>query len=107
LGPPGTGKTETIGYIAKHLIDCGLKVFVTAPTHTAINNCLNTIASKVKDNSKVIKIGEKASNKELQENHFVTKKSRITLLQLLKQFQLQQKRDRYWFNSLFPLLSRK
>ena len=40
-GPPGTGKTETIGNIAKHLVDYGLKVFVTAPTHTAINNCLN------------------------------------------------------------------
>lgn len=77
-GPPGTGKTETIGNIAKQLIDCGLKVFVTAPTHTAINNCLNAVASKVNDNSKVIKIGEKASNKEVQENQYVTKKSRIT-----------------------------
>jgi MinD superfamily P-loop ATPase len=44
-GPPGTGKTETIGNIVKHLVDCGLKVFVTAPTHTAINNCLNAVAS--------------------------------------------------------------
>lgn len=77
-GPPGTGKTETIGNIAKHLIDCGLKVFVTAPTHTAINNCLNAVASKIKDNTKVIKIGEKASNKEVQENPFVAKKSRVT-----------------------------
>jgi signal recognition particle GTPase len=77
-GPPGTGKTETISYIAKHLVDCGLKVFVTAPTHTAINNCLNAVASKVKDNSKVIKIGEKASNKEVQENHYITKKTRVT-----------------------------
>lgn len=77
-GPPGTGKTETIGNIAKHLVDCGLKVFVTAPTHTAINNCLNAVASKIKDNTKVIKIGEKASNKEVQENPFVAKKSRLT-----------------------------
>ena len=77
-GPPGTGKTETIGNIAKHLIDCGLKVFVTAPTHTAINNCLNAVASKIKDNTKVIKIGEKASNKEVQENSYVAKKSRVT-----------------------------
>ena len=77
-GPPGTGKTETIGNIAKYLIDCGLKVFVTAPTHTAINNCLNAVASKVKDNTKVIKIGEKASNKEVQENQYVTRKSRVT-----------------------------
>lgn len=77
-GPPGTGKTETIGNIVKHLVDCGLKVFVTAPTHTAINNCLNSVASKIKDNTKVIKIGEKASNKEVQENSFVAKKSRVT-----------------------------
>ncbi|MEQ8685695.1 MAG: AAA domain-containing protein [Imperialibacter sp.] len=77
-GPPGTGKTETIGNIAKHLVDCGLKVFVTAPTHTAINNCLNAVASKVQDNSKVIKIGENASNKEVQENSYIAKKSRVT-----------------------------
>ena len=76
-GPPGTGKTETIGNIAKHLVDCGLKVFVTASTHTAINNCLNAVSSKVKDNSKVIKIGEKASNKEVQNNPYIVKKSRL------------------------------
>jgi DNA replication ATP-dependent helicase Dna2 len=77
-GPPGTGKTETIGYIVKHLVDSGLKVFVTANTHTAINNCLNAVASKIKDKTKVIKIGEKASNKEVQENAYVAKKSRVT-----------------------------
>ena len=79
-GPPGTGKTETIGNITKQLIDCGLKVFITAPTHTAINNCLNAISSQVKDGSKVIKIGEKASNKQVQENEFITKKSRLKYL---------------------------
>jgi DNA replication ATP-dependent helicase Dna2 len=77
-GPPGTGKTETIGNIVKHLVGSGLKVFVTAPTHTAINNCLNAIASKIKDKTKVIKIGEKASNKEVQENLNIAKKSRLT-----------------------------
>lgn len=77
-GPPGTGKTETIGNIAKHLVDSGLKVFITAPTHTAINNCLNAVALKIKDSTKVIKIGEKASNKEVQENSYVAKKSRVT-----------------------------
>lgn len=90
-GPPGTGKTETIGNIAKHLVDCGLKVFVTAPTHTAINNCLNAVASKIKDNSKVIKIGEKASNKEVQENHFVAKKSRVTYTSYLNNPNYSQK----------------
>jgi DNA replication ATP-dependent helicase Dna2 len=77
-GPPGTGKTETIGNIVKQLVDAGLNVFVTAPTHTAINNCLNAVATKIKDNKKVIKIGEKANNKEVQENPYVAKKSRVT-----------------------------
>src|ERR1043165_6370706 len=90
-GPPGTGKTETIGNISKHLIDCGLKVFITAPTHTAINNCLNAVASKVKDNSKVIKIGEKASNREVQENHFITKKSRVPYFSYLSNTGYSQK----------------
>ncbi|TXK24831.1 AAA family ATPase [Pontibacter qinzhouensis] len=90
-GPPGTGKTETIGNIAKQLIDCGLKVFVTAPTHTAINNCLNAVASKVKDNNKVIKIGEKASNKEVQENQYVTKKSRVTYSSYINNTNYSQK----------------
>lgn len=77
-GPPGTGKTETIGNITKQLVDSGLKVFITAPTHTAINNCLNAISSKIKDPSKVIKIGEKAQNKEVQDNSFVSKKTRYS-----------------------------
>lgn len=77
-GPPGTGKTETIGNITKQLVDSGLKVFVTAPTHTAINNCLNAISSKIKDPSKVIKIGEKAQNKEVQDNSLVLKKTRYS-----------------------------
>jgi DNA replication ATP-dependent helicase Dna2 len=77
-GPPGTGKTETIGNITKQLVDSGLKVFITAPTHTAINNCLNAISSKIKDPSKVIKIGEKPQNKEVQDNSFVSKKTRYS-----------------------------
>lgn len=79
-GPPGTGKTETIGNIAKHLIDCGLKVFITAPTHTAINNCLNAISDKVRDASKLIKIGEKAQCKEIKDNQDITKKTHLKYL---------------------------
>ncbi len=76
-GPPGTGKTETIAHIAKILVDEGKKVFVTAPTHTAINNCLNAIANKIKDNSKVIKIGEKYQAAEILGNEFITRKTRL------------------------------
>lgn len=77
-GPPGTGKTETIANIAKKLIADGKKVFISAPTHTAINNCLEAISNRVKDGSKVVKIGEKAQNKEIQLNNFITKKSRLS-----------------------------
>lgn len=67
-GPPGTGKTETIANIANCLIEQGKKVFVTAPTHTAINNCLNAISKRVNDRRKVIKIGNKPQNKEIENN---------------------------------------
>jgi len=90
-GPPGTGKTETIGNIVKLLVNSGLKVFVTAPTHTAINNCLNAVASKIKDNTKVLKIGEKASNKEVQENPYVAKKSRVTYVSYVNNSNYSQK----------------
>ena len=64
-GPPGTGKTTTIAHLAKVLLDQGKSVFVTAPTHTAINNCLNAIANLVGDEAKVLKIGEKYQAAEI------------------------------------------
>ena len=77
-GPPGTGKTETIANIAKELLEQGKKVFVTAPTHTAINNCLNVISKRVQDRSKVIKIGNKPQNKEIADNANITIKASLT-----------------------------
>ncbi len=76
-GPPGTGKTETIAHIAKLLVESGKNVFVTAPTHTAINNCLNAISSKVTDSSKLVKIGEKYQAVEILNNPFITRKTRL------------------------------
>lgn len=90
-GPPGTGKTEVIGNIVKYLIDSGLKVFITAPNHTAINNCLNAVASKIRDNTKVIKIGDKAKNKKVQENVFVAKKSRVSYAEYIGNVNYSQK----------------
>jgi DNA replication ATP-dependent helicase Dna2 len=76
-GPPGTGKTETIANIAKSLIEQGLKVFITAPTHAAINNCLNTISTRVKNKGQIVKIGNKAQNKEIANNEHITIKSSL------------------------------
>lgn len=76
-GPPGTGKTETIAHIAKLFVESGKNVFVTAPTHTAINNCLNAISRKVKDKSKLVKIGEKYQAIEILDNENITRKPRL------------------------------
>lgn len=76
-GPPGTGKTVTIAYITKKLIEGGMKVFITAPTHTAINNCLEAISKLVRDPGMVVKIGDKAQNKDIQNNKNISKKTRL------------------------------
>jgi len=78
-GPPGTGKTMTISHLANLFLKAGKKVFVTAPTHTAINNCLNAVADRVKDASKVVKIGEKYQASEILNNEYVTRKARLPL----------------------------
>jgi DNA replication ATP-dependent helicase Dna2 len=76
-GPPGTGKTETIAKIAYNLIAKNKKVYISAPTHTAINNCLNAIARSVNVDARIFKIGEKAQNKEVQSNDLIIKLARI------------------------------
>jgi len=42
-GPPGTGKTWLLAHLATTLARQGQRVFITAFTHTAINNALRTI----------------------------------------------------------------
>ncbi len=82
-GPPGTGKTKTIAHLAKILVDSGKKVFVTGPTHTAINNCLNALSEELKDRSKIIKIGEKYQAIEILGNQHITRKTRLPLISYL------------------------
>ncbi len=77
-GPPGTGKTYTIAKLCVQLIEQGLKVFVTGPTHTAINNCLVAIAKDVKDKTKIVKIGEKYQAAEILGNCWITRKTRLS-----------------------------
>ena len=75
-GPPGTGKTTTIAQLAKVFLDQGKSVFVTAPTHTAINNCLNAVAKQVGDETRVLKIGEKYQGAEILKGAAITKMER-------------------------------
>lgn len=89
-GPPGTGKTETIANIAQVLLGQGKKIFVTAPTHTAINNCLNAISRRVENKSKVIKIGKKPQNKEIANNSNITIKSSLAYSKYITSPELNQ-----------------
>ena len=57
----------------------GKKVFVTAPTHTAINNCLNAIANELKDKRFVVKVGERHQADEIVGNPHVTRKKTLKL----------------------------
>lgn len=76
-GPPGTGKTFTIAKIVQFLMKTGKKVFVTAPTHTAINNCLNAIAGELKDKRLVVKVGERHQADEIVHNPYITRKQSL------------------------------
>lgn len=89
-GPPGTGKTETISHMANLFLEEGKKVFVTAPTHTAINNCLNAIAEKVQDRTKVVKIGEKYQSTEIINNVNISRKPRLPYYRYLNADEFSQ-----------------
>lgn len=80
-GPPGTGKTYTIARIVSSLVKKGKKVFVTAPTHTAINNCLNAISKEIPDHSKIVKLGDKHQAEEILGNLNVTRATKLPFAQ--------------------------
>ena len=82
-GPPGTGKTYTIARIVKSLIRDGRKVFVTAPTHTAINNCLNAISKEIPDATKIVKLGDKHQADEILGNPHVSRATKLPFAQYL------------------------
>ena len=68
-GPPGTGKTYVLAHLVQMMIKDGLRVFVTALTHRAINNAIDKIYSLDK-RLPVCKIGRKERAKGLEvENH--------------------------------------
>ncbi len=71
-GPPGTGKTYTIARIVKSLVKDGRRVFVTAPTHTAINNSLNAISKEIPDATKIVKLGDRHQVDEIFDNPHIS-----------------------------------
>ena len=76
-GPPGTGKTYTIAKIVSELVRRGEKIFVTGPTHTAINNCLNAISKELESSMQIVKVGEKRQAAEILDNKNISRKTRF------------------------------
>jgi DNA replication ATP-dependent helicase Dna2 len=76
-GPPGTGKTFTIAKLTAALVAEGKKVFITSPTHTAINNCLKDISNELQDKSKVVKLGDAYQATEIAGNQYISRKSKL------------------------------
>lgn len=89
-GPPGTGKTFTIAKIVYYLMKMGKKIFVTAPTHTAINNCLNAIANELQDKRFVVKVGERHQADEILHNPHITRKSSLKHYDYLQNSEFSQ-----------------
>ncbi len=68
-GPPGTGKTYVLAHLARMLVKDGLRVFVTALTHRAINNALDRIHA-LDEHIPVCKIGREERAQGLKVENF-------------------------------------
>jgi len=63
-GPPGTGKTKILSTVAHELCKNNLRVAILAPTHKAVNNCLNEISNNFSERE-LFKIGEELKSEGL------------------------------------------
>ena len=64
-GPPGTGKTKTIGAIGGHMVERDASVLVVSHTNTAVDQALLQIAQRARDidpelitSGKILRVGE-------------------------------------------------
>lgn len=55
-GPPGTGKTHVLAWVATELLERGERILVTSANHRTINNLLDAIAERRQDKRNLLKI---------------------------------------------------
>jgi hypothetical protein len=63
LGPPGTGKSQTIGWLAKELIRRGENVLIASHTNIAVDNALQKVCEteegkRLIENNNIVRLGE-------------------------------------------------
>jgi len=63
-GPPGTGKTTVMSIVGEIFSQTGQRVAILAPTHQAVNNCLNIIRRQ-NPTRQVVKIGNLLKSESL------------------------------------------
>jgi superfamily I DNA and/or RNA helicase/ssDNA-binding Zn-finger/Zn-ribbon topoisomerase 1 len=86
-GPPGTGKTRTIGKIGEQLVRAGRSVLVVSHTNTAVDQALLEIATDLGDDlvdGSVLRLGEPRDqrlleNERLQAETHIRERSRELL----------------------------
>ncbi len=71
-GPPGTGKTFALAHIVRQRVARGERIAVTAVTHRAIHNALNTIRQVAPEIDAIVKIGREIYDPELTTPQFPT-----------------------------------
>lgn len=72
-GPPGTGKTRTIGWIAEQLYRRGRSVLLVSHTNTAVDQALLRIGKLLESNvlseGHIVRVGEPRDARLVDENH--------------------------------------
>ncbi|MES1164822.1 MAG: TM0106 family RecB-like putative nuclease [Verrucomicrobiota bacterium] len=73
-GPPGSGKTHTGALMLLALVEAGLKVGVTGPSHKVIENLLSKACDLAREGGRTLAIGQKVGkDQDALGDAFVTK----------------------------------
>lgn len=70
-GPPGTGKTRVLAHLAALLVEEGERVLLTAFTHRALNNALNTLEA-IAPLTPAVKIGDPSRADDLRVENYAS-----------------------------------
>ena len=108
-GPPGTGKTTTLGHIVKELLNAGKRVLVTSTTNAAVDQALAKLAgfpdmSDSLRSGSVIRIGRTGEETFGTDVHEVMKRLDEELINSIKEIRICRNKSKSNLERLDPLL---